>query len=284
MPELPEAETTKRKLEVLKGKTIAGFWHDWPAAFRLGVSIADIESDIKGMRVLELYRKGKAIFISLSRGERSEEKLLGFHQRMSGRLQITNSHLQIANSQQDTTHVHAKVIFEDGMELWFIDPRKFGVVWYGRPKEINADPYIKSLGPDALAISFEEFLERLQQFSGKIKPVLLRQDVFAGIGNIVADETLWEASLHPETAVSHITRREALKLFDSLKRVLERGIAAQGTSMKDWKHPDGEKGTFQDYFNVYGKKGGLCPCCQTPIIRTVVVGRSTWLCPMCQKL
>jgi len=287
MPELPEVEITKRKLEPLKGRRIKGFWSDWPRGLRITGSVKKIDKDIKGRKILSGGRYGKAIVFELEKrkGDKKGEKILAFHQRMSGSLLIrskVDSQKAKVDGQKD--YVHAKVLFEDRTELWFKDPRKFGVIWYGKPTKVWNDNYFKCLGPDALDIAFKDFWDRLTSHRGMIKPLLLRQDFIAGVGNIVADETLWEARIHPTTAITSLSKKAMRELFWALKKVLRRAIKAQGTTIQFWAQPDGEAGQFQEYFRVYGRRNKLCVQCKGKIIRIVVGSRGTWICPGCQKL
>lgn len=271
MPELPEVETTAKKLQPIVGKTIARFATDWPR----GIKVSEpsfIAKDIIGRRILSISRRGKAVIIALSGGY-----MLAFHQRMSGRL------LVCSKRREEKKHIHAEIAFTDGTMLYFHDPRKFGVIWYGKEDEVMRDAYFARLGADALTVPLGEFKRRLLTKKGMLKPTLLRQDVFAGIGNIVADETLWEARLHPERKITSLSESEIKKLFSALKKVLRRGIRAQGTTLRDWAHPDGARGGFQEYFRVYGRKNLPCPRCGTKIKRIVVGGRGTWICTSCQK-
>ena len=286
MPELPEVEITKRKLRPHLGKTIVDFWSDWPRALRLA-TLSRISQDITGRRIVLIWRRGKAVFLGLGEEDNSVskkvERVLGFHQRMSGRLTIRFKMKDLRlKKAEELKHVHVRVIFKDGVELLFQDPRKFGVVWYGSPEEVLKDKYIASLGPDALTVSFPQFQKRITRRAGMIKPVLLRQDVVAGIGNIVADEMLWEAHVHPKIRISELGENEMRSLFRALQTILARSIKAQGTTMRDWAHPDGSKGRFQEHMRVYGKKGAGCSRCKNKIERIVVGSRGTWICSFCQ--
>jgi len=285
MPELPEVEITKRKLEPLKGRKIKGFWSDWPRGLRITGSAKKIDKDIKGRKILSVRRYGKAVVFELEKrkGDKKGEKILAFHQRMSGSLLIrSKADSQKSKVGRQKEHVHAKVLFEDGTELWFKDPRKFGVVWYGKPTKVWNDNYFKCLGPDALDIVFKDFWDRLASHKGMIKPLLLRQDFIAGVGNIVADESLWAAKINPQKTVDTMSKQEMARLFFALQKVITQSIKAQGTTLQNWGHPDGKAGRFQNNFRVYGQKGRACPRCKHVILRIVVGGRGTWICPGCQ--
>lgn len=272
MPELPEAEITKRKLTPLIGKTVASFYCDWPRGLRVTTSPQKMAADIRGRKILGLDRHGKVIILSLG------ERVIAFHQRMSGRLMIAPRNVKPGK------FVHHRLTFSDGSALWFLDPRKFGIIWYGKPDDVKKDPYHRKLGPDGLLITISDFKARLRKHRGMIKPLLLRQDVVAGIGNIVADEMLWESRINPKQHLEALKNADLSRLFRAMKNVFSRGIRAQGSSLRDWSHPDGESGKFQKYFRVYGRGGEKCPRCRTPIKRILTGGRGTWLCPRCQRV
>ena len=278
MPELPEAEITKRKLAPLIRKTIASFSCDWPRGLRVARSTRDSNRDIRGRRVRSIHRHGKVIFLELGGRVNVGRRTMAFHQRMSGRLEIP------PRDTKPTKHVHHILTISHGPALWFHDPRKFGVIWYGKPEQVKKEPYHLTLGSDGLTITLAGFKARLREHRGMIKPLLLRQDVVAGIGNIVADEALWEARLNPKRRVHTLKDAEIIRLFRAMKNVFRRGIRAQGASLRDWADPLGESGKFQKYFRVYGRGGEKCPRSRTPIKRIVVGGRGTWICPRCQRL
>ena len=167
MPELPEVETTVKKLgPLIKGRRIL---------------------NLGGKKILKLERHGKAILIYLS-----DNKILGFHQRMSGKLLIVPRNFK-------DRHIRRRFKLSSGKDLVFHDVRKFGVVWYGAAKKALDDPYFKTLGPDALLISINEFKELFRGHKTKIKPFLLNQKNLAGIGNIMADENLCGGKIYTGT-------------------------------------------------------------------------------------
>ena len=284
MPELPEVEITARKLTPLVGKSVLRFFSHWPKSLHAAYSPVEVDWDIRGRAIETITRHGKVVFLNLGLGphpKQNTERVLAFHQRMSGRLFIKLEKWHGAKEML-SPYVRTQLIFERGVELHFLDPRKFGVVWYGSPQELGNDPYIKSLGPDALGIAPEVFKQRFAKRSGAIKPLLLRQDIVAGIGNIIADETLWKAKIHPLTLLPTLGTKDHKRLHESLQETLKRAIKANGSTLKDWKHPDGESGGFAKYMKVYSRKGQPCETCTTPIIRMVVGGRGTWICTSCQ--
>ena len=274
MPELPEVEITKEKLKPLIGKTCQSFWSDWPRGLRVTRSVGAIDKDIRGRKVVALRRKGKVILFTLSK-----EKTLAFHQRMSGRF--------ISREKKDAVldkgkHTRVAISFYDGNVLYFVDPRKFGVCWYGNENDVLRDPFIASLGPDALTVKKAEFVKLFSARVGKIKHLLLRQNIISGAGNIVADEALWRAKIHPECYTENMDARTLGCLHSALAVVLKRSLKSGGTTLRDWGHPDGDSGKFQKKLWVYGRAGLPCIRCKNKITRIVVSGRGTHVCSNCQ--
>ena len=271
MPELPEVETTKRKLEpLLIGKRILSFWTDWPRGLRIS-SAKEISKDIKNRKVLKLERKGKSILIDLD-GSRA----LGFHQRMSGKILIVPPDLK-------DKHIHYRFPLSTGMDLILHDTRKFGVVWYGKREEVLKDKYFTSLGADPLVIAYPEFRELLSKRRGGIKANILKQDLISGVGNIIADESLWKAKIHPLKRIENFAEKDFKNLFMALRFILDKSIMLGGSTMRDWYHPDNTSGGYYAERYTYGRAGKKCQRCGSIIVKTKVAGRGTFVCPKCQK-
>ena len=115
-----------------------------------------------------------------------------------------------------------------------------------------------------------------------LKAALLDQKTLAGVGNIYADEALWRARLHPLRPAGSLERAELRALGRAIRTVLERGIARQGSTLRDYALPDGARGGMQHEFAVYGREGEPCGRCGTPIEKIRIAGRGTWYCPGCQ--
>lgn len=249
MPELPEVEITIRKLRTL----ILGKW------------ILDLNK-----KILNLERRGKAILIHLSGG-----KILGFHQRMSGKLLI------VPRGFKDK-HIRRRFKLSGGKDLVLHDVRKFGVVWYGAAKKILEDKYFKTLGEDALTAGLQSIRNILLNRKGQTKAFLLNQKNLAGIGNIMADEILWHAKIHPETAISDLEDDKIKILWRSLRSVLKKSIKLGGSTMRDWLQPGGEAGGYFEKRFVYAREGQKCFRCGAKIIRKKTSGRSSYFCQKCQ--
>ena len=169
------------------------------------------------------------------------------------------------------------------VELRFVDPRKFGLVWYGSPSSLVRDSYLGRLGQEPQAMTSREFSRILESARGMVKPFLLRQDRIAGIGNIIADEALWRARIHPETQIVNLDTRACRRLYQGIRHTIRAMLASGGTSIRNWKSPDGSAGRYQERRMIYGKAGSPCPRCGTRLLRIVVGGRGTTICPSCQQ-
>lgn len=276
MPELPEVETTARGLrERILGHTIVEIGAlDWPR-MAPNATLATLAESAVGRRIESIARRGKYVVVGLS-----GDTYLVLHRKMSGNLVLRTVDLPAV------PHTHLTVTFDDGWRLDFVDPRKFGRIYLFLGRDALDAFLNERLGPEPLEIARPEFDRRLEQRRGRLKSLLLDQGFLAGIGNLYADEILWEARLHPERSVDSLKPRERGRLLDAIQQVLADAIERRGTSFSDYVDAQGEPGTNQEYLRVYGRAG--LPCtranCGKPIVRRVVAQRGTWLCPTCQTL
>lgn len=293
MPELAEVEITRRKLlPLLRGRKILDFWTDWPKGLSRVEGLRGLKANgvkriadsMRGRTILDVSRIGKVLVLKFSG---KPERALALHLGMSGRLsmfEVGLRTLRAAKAVRDDRWVHFRWRLSGGRELHFIDPRKFERVWYGAPESLRRDPYLSRLGADAAAISSVEFVQRFHRILGRIKPALLRQDVVSGIGNIIADESLWQARIHPLTPIPRLAVSDLVRLHRALRATLRSILSSGGTSIRNFRHPDGKAGRFQERRSVYGLAGAPCPRCRTKLQRLVVAGRGTTVCPRCQRL
>jgi formamidopyrimidine-DNA glycosylase len=174
---------------------------------------------------------------------------------------------------------HTHVIFHiDGREMRFVDPRRFGgVFWLGAK-----DPG-EELGPEPLEMTADELTQRLAKTRRAIKTALLDQRVLAGVGNIYADEALFHAGIDPRLAANRLSTQQIVRLNESIKTVLNRAIEHKGSTLRDYRDGNGEPGNFQKVHQVYDREGQPCLVCGGPIKRIVLGGRSTHFCPHCQQ-
>jgi formamidopyrimidine-DNA glycosylase len=268
MPELPEVETIARGLasgaDNLIGRRVARAHASWKRTVA-APSAAAFERRIVWQRIISIGRRAKFVRIQL------DKDTLLIHLRMSGDLLTGYSREPLG------THSRLQIYFDDGMQLSFQDPRKFGRVW------LVADAYevTGALGPEPLEPSLTpaRFYKMLVARKRQLKPLLLDQTFIAGLGNIYVDEALWEARLHPLTAASKLSKPQSDALLRGIRKVLKEGIRRNGASI-DWVYRGGE---YQNSFKVYQRTGEPCLRCGTKIKRIVLGQRGTHFCSRCQK-
>jgi formamidopyrimidine-DNA glycosylase len=274
MPELPEVETTARGLRArIVGRRVSRVGGvDWPRMLP-NSSEAELQAELIGLSVVGIDRRGKYVLIQFER-----DRWLGIHRKMSG-----NVLLRTADTPPEA-HTHLEVAFDDGTLLRFVDPRKFGRVYLFN-STVELDEFLgERLGPDSLVdLDRTVLTDKLRGRTARIKTLLLDQAFMAGVGNLYADEALWEARLHPLRSADSLTPAEVSGLADAIKNVLEHAIERRGTSFSDYRDADGSPGENQDFLNVYGRASEPCPRCGTPISRILVAQRSSHFCGACQK-
>ncbi len=273
MPELPEVETTVRDLKPqLVGHTIVDAivrWRRTIAAPRA----AQFREQIRDCTITDVTRRGKFLRFHLKRGHTG--KFLFVHLRMTGGFRIEPS-----EAKRDK-YMHVVLCLEDGRELRFRDPRKFGRMWLVE----DETPVVGKLGPEPLVLNGKEFVALFDGHRGYLKPLLMNQSFLAGLGNIYADESLWYARLHPLRKAESLSRAERMRLYRAIQRVLRRAIAVGGTSIDVmYKRVNGASGGFQDSLRAFDRAKRPCRRCGTLIVKTVVGQRGTHYCPNCQRV
>ena len=181
----------------------------------------------------------------------------------------------------DILYVSARFCLEGGHSLVFQDRRGLGKLWLvGDPEQV-----VGGLGPEPLGLEFtlEAFRERLKKRSAPIKALLLDQHFLAGLGNMYADEALFQARVHPLKRAKALSQAETARLYRAIREVLEKGIALKGASVDTYRLPDGGKGGSHLGFQVAHRRGLPCPVCSTPIERVSLRGRGAYFCPRCQN-
>jgi formamidopyrimidine-DNA glycosylase len=267
VPELPEVETTRRQLApLLVGRTIVRVRASRASYFFL-TPPARLARALTGRRVDELVRLGKYLVAHLDDGAR-----VLMHLGMTG---------QIGTLGWDR-HTHLALSFGDGRpEIAFRDARRFGKVQLLPPGATS--PRLDRLGPDALAVTGPALFAATRRRRVAVKGLLLDQSVIAGVGNIYADEALFLARIRPARRAAHVTRAECDALAQALRRVLQDGIAAGGSTISDFVSPYGSEGRYQDHHRVYGREGAPCGVCRARVRRLVLGQRSAHYCPRCQR-
>ncbi|MFC4769928.1 DNA-formamidopyrimidine glycosylase [Effusibacillus consociatus] len=275
MPELPEVETVRRSLEALVvGKTIRDVIVSLPRMIRTPDDAEQFRQMLRGQIIERVGRRGK--FLLLETGPYT----LVSHLRMEGRYGVYQ--------QEDPIEKHTHVIFQftDGTELRYKDVRQFGTFDLLTRGDFSAVRGLRKIGPEPLEAAFtpEGLRKSLQRRTGKIKALLLDQDLVAGIGNIYADEALFQAGIHPECLGKNLTKEQCEKLHKAIVDVLSLSVELGGSSVKSYVNGFGKSGEFQYRLKVYGKDKAPCPNCGTAIEKIRVGGRGTHFCLQCQPM
>lgn len=275
MPELPEVETVRLGLERrILGRRISSVLTANPLVVR--GNAARLSERISGCRVKNVRRKGKTIAIELSPQKSGDSVHLVIRLGMTGQLVASPASAPIL------PHTHVRIGLEGGKEeLRFRDPRRFGMLRCCTDAE--AKLVLDSLGPDALEISEEQFNRALEGRRSPIKSWLMNQRMLAGLGNIYADESLFEARIHPLTPAGLLSRGRRHQLFQSIGKVLRAAVRLQGTTFRDYIDIDGNPGSFESMLLAYRRTGRPCRRCGAPIARVIISGRSSHFCPHCQR-
>ena len=273
MPELPEVESVRRQLEpALVGRRFERVSIDDPRLVR-PYEPAEVAAELEGEHVAAVERRGKYLVVRFESG-----RVLLIHLRMTGSLLSAAS-----GSLPGDPHRRAVVRLDDGSDVAYRDVRRFGTWLLLEPGE--AEPYLAArVGDEPLDALFTaaRLGDRLAGRRTSLKAALLDQRTLAGMGNIYVDEALWRARLNPLRPASGLDRNELRRLHRGIRAALEHGLARQGSTLRDYRLPDGSGGSMQNEFRVYGRRDEPCDRCGTLIARTQVAGRTTWFCPKCQ--
>ena len=287
MPELPEVEGIRDVLsrhliglsvvsvnvvrddviKSMKGSVHVPGRSEWKRSLLVGGTLNDV------------LRHGKRLALILD-----DERVLEFGLGMSGELRF----IPEGDEWDQQPHEHVSWVLKspqprNGGSLIWKDPRRFGgITPVGSLKTLKEHQWAP-LGPDALEISREAFLHRLGAGRGPIKTRLLNQQVVAGIGNIYADEALFDSGIHPSRASNRISAKRLEGLRRSVQRILHEAIRAGGSSIRSYRDPDGRGGSFQNAHAIYGRQNEPCIRCATPIRSKQLGGRTTVWCPRCQR-
>jgi len=273
MPELPEIETVCRTLRPhLLGRTIRRVEVLEPR-LRLPVDKRAIVR-LAGRRIEEITRVAKYILLNLSEGA-----IWVFHLGMSGKL------ICVPKNTERRKHDHIVVDFEDGGELRYHDPRRFGLSLVTNHAAVSQLPQLKNLGMDPFDARLTgEFLFRFTRASERrIRDLLLDQQIIAGLGNIYANEILSCAGIKPTVRAHRLTRKQVQTIAVTIPRLLNDAIRWCGTSFSDYRDADDKTGEFQNHLRVYDRDGERCRLCPSAIKRVAIGNRSAFYCPTCQK-
>jgi formamidopyrimidine-DNA glycosylase len=227
-------------------------------------------------------RRAKYILVFLD-----NSTVLALHLGMSGKILIIKPG-ELYTLQK---HDHLALSFDDGTQLIFNDARRFGMVFLIPEQKINAHPSFKNLGPEPLDNEFSGpvLTKSLEKRKGAIKTVLLDQKLVVGLGNIYVCEALFLAGINPQRSANTLQENQAEDLVRMIRDTLTHAIKAGGSTLRDYRHTDGDIGYFQKQLAVYGREGEACPDCHCDISKTggirriIQAGRSTFFCERVQK-
>ena len=273
MPELPEVEIVKRQLSLNiinnKIKNIS------TSELKLhGKEIPNLNALI-GESFSHIHRRNKYLILE------SDNHYLIIHLGMTGQL------IQTPNLPEIKKHIHMIIYFQN-LILYYKDVRRFGKIeLYSKDNYPNylEIPFIKKLGFEPLDDNFNILAlnNLIKDNSSNAKKFIMDGNKICGIGNIYANEILFLSKINPESSIKNINKKQKNLLFNNIKTVLQQAIDLGGSTISDFVHLNGNKGTMQDHYYVYGREGQPCKECGTSIKKITQNGRSTFYCPNCQK-
>ena len=289
MPELPEVETIRNGLEkLLVNRTILDIKVDNLKSFPNDNET--VKEFILSRKVVQVRRRAKILIIELD-----SQYSLVVHLKMTGQLVFVDSNNRFGAGHPNDSLINKlpdkstriSLILNNGASLYFNDQRKFG--WMKTmPTDILTDQdYFEKYGPEPLHDDFtiKIFEDRLLKHPKlSIKAALLNQTIIAGIGNIYADESLWNAQINPKTVVNKLTNKDIANLFGAIQKVLRFSLSQGGSTDKNYLDAEGKKGSYLKFATVFRKEGQPCPRCGNTIIKTRVASRGTHICPTCQVI
>jgi len=270
MPELPEVETIRRSLaDVIVGKKVSDLEFFHPRVHR-HTDPETLQQASIGNTIKSIDRRGKYLLLNFG----DDVPPFAIHLRMSGQLLLSKEILE-------SKHLRARFTLQGYGFLNFVDIRTFGSFFL---IDGNESEGYKKLGIEPLSDDFtSELLGQLvEKSSTPIKQFLLMQDRIAGIGNIYASEICFDAKILPYRHSYSLSKIEIDDLHSSILKILNRAISEMGTTLSDFRRPDGQPGEFSNSLKIYGHKDLPCEVCGTTIKRMVQHGRSTFFCPQCQ--
>ena len=273
MPELPEVEIVRKGLlKSIDGLNIIGI-KILNANLRYAIPLK-LEKVFHNKIIKTICRRGKhGIIIT------NADYHLHFHLGMTGNFKIINSTNIIINK-----HDHLLIMLSKKISLIYNDIRKFGYIsLIKKPFDIVQ---FKNLGsePSLLNKSIKQVKTKIHSKKKSIKDLLLDQSIIAGIGNIYANEILFDAKVHPTFIANKLSSRQINKIIQSATIILEKAIVKGGSSIKDYKNIEGNLGYFQNEFKVYAKEGSSCLKCKNLINKIKQMGRASYFCPNCQQI
>ena len=274
MPELPEVETIAADLRPhLVGRTFLRCELRFPTIVRHPEPEVFVDS-IVGMRITLVGRRGKYILIGLL-----DDIVLVVHLGMSGQLRLVDPETPLA------LHTHAVFDLDNGQQLRYRDPRRFGRLLLGTEAALLDARAMPQLGPEPIDPGFgaDDLYQRFRKRKALLKAVLLDQSTIAGVGNIYADESLHRARLRPDRIAGSLSKGSVRRLHEALRLSLLIAIQNRGSSVDTYRDAWGQIGSQQEKLQVYGRAGEPCFTCGRPLSLVRIAGRSSVFCRRCQR-
>jgi formamidopyrimidine-DNA glycosylase len=271
VPELPEVETIRRQLAPLVEARVVERLEVADPRWCLPLAPEAVLDAVQGRRVHALGRRGKYLVWELE-----DEAFLLMHLRMTGTL--------LYDPPPDTPYERVRWVLDDGHELRFCDPRRFGTGELALGAPARDAFFAARLGLEPLdgELTGEALWRMARGRRAPVKAFLLDQRRIAGVGNIYADEALFRARIHPLRPAGSLKRDQLDALAVAVREALQAGLAAGGATIDDFRHVDGVRGAFQNEFLVHLRRGEPCPRCAAPVVKFVAAGRGTYACERCQ--
>jgi len=280
MPELPEVETIKLGLQkYLVGKTIED------VKVRLKKVVTGDPKNIIGAKVKDVRRFGKGLVIDLDNGYS-----IAAHIKLTGQFvyrDSTTSNIKLSpkvGTQIPNKFTHVIIKLNNNAFLYYNDIRQFGWIKIIKTKDLKTIPFFKDLGPEPFNdLTLDVFEKIVKSSNTAIKPLIMNQKKISGIGNIYANDALFDSQIDPRRSAKQITPDETRRLYNSILKVLKKGLENGGASELSFVNALGQEGKYQHHFLAYARDGEKCVRCRSIMQKITLGGRGTYFCPSCQK-
>ena len=289
MPELPEVEVVKKSLINKMENLIVKAIKIKDGRLRYKINRQKIKN-IVGLRFKKISRRSKYLLFFFNKNI-----VMLVHFGMTGKFFFINnkktkyktSFYYDLNENKDKKYDRLIFDLSNNQKLIYNDVRKFGFIKIFKRENLNKISHIKDLGPEPLSIkfNFSYFKKNILNRNRTIKDILMDQKFVSGLGNIYVNEILFYSGISPIKKVNNLSNIEIKKIVRFTKKVISKAIILGGSSIKNFSSSSGKRGSFQQYFNVYGKKGEKCSNnkCKNNIIKIILANRASYYCPKCQK-
>ena len=289
MPELPEVEVVKKSLINKMENLIVKAIKIKDGRLRYKINRQKIKN-IVGLRFKKISRRSKYLLFFFNKNI-----VMLVHFGMTGKFFFINnkktkyktSFYYDLNENKDKKYDRLIFDLSNNQKLIYNDVRKFGFIKIFKRENLNKISHIKDLGPEPLSIkfNFSYFKKNILNRDRTIKDILMDQKFVSGLGNIYVNEILFYSGIRPIKKVNNLSNIEIKKIVRFTKKVISKAIILGGSSIKNFSSSSGKRGSFQQYFNVYGKKGEKCSNnkCKNNIIKIILANRASYYCPKCQK-